>query len=454
MKEVLPLMGTQGAMISRVVPDSIAHELGVEPGDRLVKINGQALEDLIDYRFMTSDEYLEVEIVKADGEQWVLEVEKDLDEDLGLEFEQSTFDGIKRCANKCVFCFVDQMPPGTRDTLYVKDDDYRMSFLHGNFITFTNLGEHDLNRIIRLRLSPLYVSVHTTNPQLREKMLNSPRAGDIMHQLTRLAESGIELHTQVVAAPGINDGPELDRTLRELGALYPAVQSIAVVPVGLTRYREQLYPLKLFTPEEALAVIRQVEAFQRQFRDQHRRYLVYAADEFYLLAGRAVPPASHYEDFPQTENGIGLVRLFLDSFTAEKPRLPASLNRKTRLILVTGKSAEKILTGMAEELNLVGKLEVDAVSVPNRFFGETVTVAGLVTGQDIARTLEGYFAGKKADEGTVVCIPSVMLKSGEEIFLDGMTVEELAAQLGRQVRILEMDRQAEDLVDTVLELGM
>jgi putative radical SAM enzyme (TIGR03279 family) len=457
-------MSKRGAVISCVVPESIAHQLEVEPGDRLVKINGQVLEDLIDYRFMLSDESLEVELEKANGEEWVLEVEKELDEDLGLEFEQSTFDGIKRCANKCLFCFVDQMPPETRDTLHVKDDDYRMSFLHGNFITFTNVGEAELNRIIRLRLSPLYVSVHTTHPRLREKMLNSRQAGAILSQLTKLTEAGIEIHTQIVATPELNDGMELERTLRELGGLYPGVQSIAVVPVGLTGYREGLYPLRLFAPEEAALLIKQVENFQLQFQAKFGRYLVYAADEFYLLANQAIPPAEYYEDFPQTENGIGLIRLFLDSFNLEKSKLPASMDQTIQLLLVTGKSAKKVLTNLAKELEQVNKLKVEVISVPNRFFGETVTVAGLVTGQDIAYTLANHLAADanlkanaeananaNANANSVICIPSVMLKAGEEVFLDGMTLNELANQLGRPIRIIDLTPQADDLIELILE---
>ncbi len=443
-------MVKEGALITRVIQHSIAEELGVEPGDRLLKINGHALEDLIDYQFLISDEYLEVELNKANGEEWVLEVEKELQEDLGLEFAEATFDGIKRCGNQCVFCFVEQMPPGMRETLYVKDDDYRMSFLHGNFITFTNLSEKNLQRIIRMRLSPLYISVHTTNPELRQKMLNSVRAGKLIGQLKQLAAAGIELHTQVVTCPGLNDGPELARTIRELGNLYPAVQSIAIVPVGLTKYREKLYPLRLFTAEEAQQVIVQVTNFQQEFWFKNHRFLVYAADEFYLMAGLALPEATTYEDFPQTENGVGLVRLFLDSFQQEKPKIIGKINKPTKLLLVTGKSAGKLIQNLAAELNLESNLMVKVVIVPNHYFGETVTVAGLLTGQDLVSTL--LTGSTQLDSDTIVCIPSVMLKAGEAIFLDGMTLQAFAEQLGNPIKVLDMEHQAADLINLVLAL--
>lgn len=448
-------MKPKGALIVGVRPDSIAEEMSVQPGDRLLTINGQVLQDLIDYRYLSADDELEVEIIKPSGEVWVLDVEKDPDEELGLEFAEATFDGIKRCRNKCIFCFVDQMPPGLRESLYIKDDDYRMSFLHGNFVTFTNLSGNDLDRLLQLRLSPLYVSVHTTNPELRQTMLSNRRAGDVLGQLAVLAGAGIHLHTQIVVCPGINDGPELARTLEDLGKLFPAVRSIAVVPVGLTGFREGLPTLRLYTPKEASQVLELVDQYREQFAQRLCTALAYCADEFFLLAGRPIPSAEYYEEFPQTENGVGLTRLFLDSFARNFPLLPASLQRDVRLVLVTGRSAQKILAAVAEQLNQVGRLEVNLVGVNNTFFGETVTVAGLLTGGDISRSLKQYLAEDSADQTKpIVCIPSVMLKAGEETFLDGTTISDLRQQLRCPVEVIDLENQADGLIDKIRELGL
>lgn len=437
-------MSLKGGLISQVLPNSIGEEMGLVAGDCLLAINGQQLEDLIDYRFMIADEYLEIEVLRADGEEWILEVDKEFDEDLGLEFEQATFDGIRNCRNKCVFCFVDQMPPGLRKTLYVKDDDYRMSFLHGNFITFTNVGEEELRRIIRLRLSPLYISVHTTNPELRSKMLNNKGAGVIMNQLQRLVEAGIELHTQVVVCPGYNDGVELERTLRDLTGLYPGVCSIAVVPVGVTAFRNSLQQLQLFDNSKAAEVISLVERISQKFRQEYELSLVYAADEFYVLAGQTVPESALYDEFPQLENGIGLVRLMLDSWTEEQKKLPASLAKPGKLLLVTGKSAQGILEDIAEGLNQVTGLKTQVVAVINQFFGDTVTVAGLVTGSDIIGALKDMH---EQVASTLVCIPSVMLNSTREVFLDGKTPSELEEAIGLPVKIIDLNKGLADLTD-------
>ncbi|HEX3031556.1 MAG TPA: DUF512 domain-containing protein [Bacillota bacterium] len=439
-------MSIKGGLISRVLPDSIGEEMGLVAGDRLLAVNGQQLEDLIDYRFMIADEYLEIDVLRADGEEWVLEVDKEFDEDMGLEFEQSTFDGIRSCRNKCVFCFVDQMPPGLRKTLYVKDDDYRMSFLHGNFITFTNVGDEELSRIIRLRLSPLYISVHTTNPELRTKMLNNRGAGIILKQLQRLVEAGIEIHTQVVLCPGYNDGVELERTLRDLTGLYPGVCSIAVVPVGVTAFRKELQQLELFDKSKARAVISLVEGIAVKFRQEHGLSLVYAADEFYVLAGKTVPESQLYDEFPQLENGIGLVRQLLDSWSMEQKHLPAEIAKAAKLLLVTGKSAQGILEGIADGLNQVAGLEARAVTVSNRFFGDTVTVAGLVTGGDIIAALKD---GEEQAGSTLICIPSVMLNSTGEVFLDGKTPAEVEAAIGIPVRIIDLNKGLEDITDII-----
>ncbi|WP_258359026.1 DUF512 domain-containing protein [Moorella sulfitireducens] len=429
-------MPEEGVVITAVRPDSIAAALGINPGDKLVAINGERVPDLIVYRYLCAGENLEVEIEKAGSERWLLEIEKDYDEDLGLEFGASTFDGLRRCGNKCLFCFVDQMPRGLRPGLYIKDDDYRYSFLHGNFITLTNLRPRDWEYILRWHLSPLYISVHTTNPQLRSKMLGNPRGGEIMAHLTKLAAAGIQMHTQVVLCPGLNDGPELERTVKDLSGLFPAVQSIAVVPVGLTSRREHLYPLRRVKPEEAAGIISQIAAWQAGFRRRFGCGFVYGADEFYLLANLPLPPASFYDDFPQTENGVGLTRLFLDEFKATLAKLKQPEIQPRRVIIATGTLAAPVLAGLIQEATAkASSLEAMVVPVNNHFFGPQVTVAGLLTGRDLLQGLKEAASWAREKEG-VILIPDVMLKKDTPVFLDDMTPEIIAAELGVVVEVV------------------
>ncbi|MGI9862211.1 DUF512 domain-containing protein [Moorella naiadis] len=424
------------AVITAVQPDSIAAELGITPGDEIVTINGEPVPDLIAYHYLCADENLQVKIKKADGETWLLDLEKDYGEDLGLEFANPTFDGLRHCANKCLFCFVDQMPAGLRRGLYLKDDDYRYSFLHGNFITLTNLKPQDWDYIERWHLSPLYVSVHTTNPELRQRILGNPGAGPIMDQLQRLAAAGIQVHTQIVLCPGLNDGPELARTVEDLGGLFPAVQSIAVVPVGLTSGREKLFPLRRVGPAAAGEIIARLAAWQADFRQRHGRGLVYGADELYLLAGVPVPPAGYYDDFPQTENGIGITRLFLDEFAgALKENRPVP-SRPRRVVVATGTLAAPLLTGLVQRLTRKSPgLEARVVAIPNRFFGPEVTVAGLLTGRDLQTGLAEAAAWAREKDGEII-LPDVMLKSDTPVFLDDLTPADLARQLGLAVRVV------------------
>lgn len=438
-------MSIKGARVDNIEPGGIAEEVGIEPGDVITAIDGQPLEDLIDFRYLCADENIELEVVKTNGEVWSVEIEKDIDEDLGLTLSGATFDYIRPCANKCLFCFVDQMPQGMRETLYIKDDDYRLSFLQGNFVTLTNLKPADTDRILRMRLSPLYVSVHTTNPELRRQMLGSKNAVKIMDQLKHLAAGGISFHTQVVLCPGYNDGPELDHTIRELSGLYPAVLSIAIVPVGLTKERANLPTLHMVTKEEARDIIAQARPWQERFNKNFGEALLYLADEIYLLAGAEIPSADHYAGFPQTENGVGLTRLFYDSFAEEAIRLPEGVAPAKRVTFVTGVSGEQVLKPVAERLNRVHNLSVAVKAIPNRFFGETVTVAGLLTGQDVAAELKGQ------NLGDLVLVPSVMCKRDEMVFLDGMKPEELAKQLGVRVEVVDLDRGARDLIDKLIE---
>ena len=431
----------KGSQVDNIQPNSIAEEMGVEPGDRLLAINGQEMEDFIDYRFLCADEYLEIQLLKKNGEEWILEVEKEYDDDLGITFTESTFDGIKRCQNRCIFCFVDQMPTGMRETLYVKDDDYRMSFLHGNFVTLTNVKEKDLTRIIKLRLSPLYISVHSTNPQLRSKMLNNPKAGQIMVQLKKLAEAGIEFHTQIVLCPGVNDGPELEQTLTDLTSLYPALLSVAIVPVGLTAFRQGLYNLQEFTTEEAKSLVKKITELQKQNLKRLKDPLVYLGDEFYLMAGEPFPKTEVYGEFPQLENGIGMARLFLDDFEQLKNGLPVKLAKQGKITLATGVSGGKALQPVLSELKKIGNLEIDLQVVANNFFGTRVTASGLITGQDLIKALDGK------NLGDLLIIPGTMLRAGEKVLLDNLSTEEISAQLGVPV---ETAGDAKELIDLII----
>lgn len=432
-------------LIEEVLPGSIADEVGIETGDVLLLINGQKPKDLIDYRFICSDDQLEVEIQKKDGEVWVCEIEKDFDEDLGIRFSEDTFDGIRNCANRCIFCFIDQMPPGMRNSLYVKDDDYRLSFLHGNFVTLTNLTRSDLDRILQMRLSPLYISVHTTNPVLREEMLGNRKAGGILKQLTELSEAGIEMHTQIVLCPGVNDGSELDKTIQDLSMLWPSVKSVAIVPVGLTGYREKLRTLRKFTGVEAAKLVDTIHEYQKKFLNEFGTPLVYLADEFYVMAGAEFPDAEYYGDFPQLENGVGLARLFYESFHREELKLPVQLPAEKSVAMVTGVSGETVLTPVVSRLNQIKNLQVELIAVKNTFFGGHVTVTGLLTGRDVIEALNNK---EKFDE---ILLPSVMCKRDEPVFLDGLTPDQLEIELETPVRVVDITDEAKELVETIKE---
>jgi len=414
-------------IISRVYPGSIASELGLVPGDRLLKVNGQPVQDIIDLSFALADETVELVIERSSGRIETFEIEKDYDENLGIEFESAVFDNVRRCANNCIFCFVDQMPPGMRESLYVKDDDYRLSFLYGNFITLTNFGPADLKRVRHLHLSPLYVSVHTTDSQLRAKMLGNPRAGKILEQLRELIAADIELHTQVVLCPNINDGEFLNKTIADLYALGPQVLSVAVVPVGLTRFREGRFPLTGFSPAGAAEVIGLVDKWQKRCRAERGTSFVYLADEFYLAAGVEIPAYEFYDDFPQLENGVGLVRSFLAEWES-RPVSSAGYAEPKYIDVVCGVSAAKILHPLFDKLS-IPNLHIRLVPVENKFFGSTVTVTGLLTGQDILATLRSLPGPR-----TGIIIPGVALRKGETVFLDDIHPEDIEQDLETPVR--------------------
>jgi putative radical SAM enzyme (TIGR03279 family) len=419
------------AQITRVLPDSIAAEVGFDVGDRLVSINGQPLRDLIDYRFMCADEFLDLEVLDAKGKKHRVEIEKDYDEDLGLEFETALFDGLIQCNNHCPFCFIDQQPPGKRQSLYFKDDDYRLSFLYGSYLTLTNLTQREWDRIAQMRLSPLYVSVHATEVEVRVRLLKNLRAGQILEQLRWFQAHELQIHAQVVVCPGINDGEHLEQTLRDLAQFHcgdiPAVASVAIVPVGLTRFRPAEDELVPVTPEKAREVIAQVQRLQKQFRQQFDSTLAWLADEWFLIGGVDLPPESHYEDYPQIGNGVGSIRQFLKEFKRAARRLPAKIEGQRSLTWVVGNAVEKAFEPIVQRLNQVEGLQVRMAALRSEYWGQQISVTGLITGQDILANLKG----KELGDG--ILLPSLMLKHDDARFLDDMTVDELAERLGTKI---------------------
>ena len=425
----MSLATVQPAKISRVLPDSIAAEIGFEPGDAIVSINQTQPRDLIDYRFLCSDKYLELEVMDQTGDLHQIEIEKDYDDDLGLEFETALFDGLIQCNNHCPFCFIDQQPPGKRKSLYFKDDDYRLSFLYGSYLTLTNLTEKEWRRIEQMRLSPLFVSTHATEPEIRIRLLKNNRAGLIMSQLQWFQERRLQIHAQVVVCPGINDGVHLEKTLLDLASFHqgdiPAVASAAVVPVGLTRFRpieDELVPV---SQEKAREVIEQVQQLQDKFQQQFGSTFAWLADEWFLIARQEIPSEAHYEDYPQIGNGVGSIRLFLKQFqTTAKEMLPAAIKKPRRFAWVVGNAVEQAFQPLVAQLNEVEGLEINLVALNSKYWGQEITVTGLLTGQDLLEGLPNQNLG----EG--ILLPSLMLKHDDTKFLDDLTVAEVSQRLG------------------------
>ncbi len=439
--------------ISGILSGSIAEELQIEAGDFLVSINGNAVKDVFDYRFYCADSELTLEIEKKDGERWQFEIEKDEMEDLGLEFTHSLLDEEKSCRNKCVFCFIDQLPKGMRDTLYFKDDDARLSFLFGNYITMTNLDHEEINRIIRYRMSPVNISVHTTNPELRKKMLNNRFAGDVLEKIQRFTSNEITVNSQIVLCPDLNDGVELDRTIEDLTALYPELHSISVVPVGLTRFREGLAQLKPFDKERAQLTVDQVEAWQKKLLAKYGSRIVYLADELYIMAGRALPAYEKYEDFPQIENGVGMVTSLsyevneaLEDYLQSSMKGPdksLSLGEKS-VSIATGVSVFPHIKEIADHLEkAIDGLKIHVYPVENTFFGGAVTVTGLLTGCDLLRELQDKDLGEK------LLLSKNMFRAGTATMLDDVTADQLEEKLGVKIQIVDNSGQA--LIDALVQ---
>lgn len=419
-------------VIKEVSEDSIAYELEIEPGDVLLKINDKEIEDVFDYQYLVEDSYIEVLVRKKDGEEWLLEIDKDPDEDLGIVFENGLMGDYKSCTNKCMFCFIDQMPKGMRDTLYFKDDDSRLSFLQGNYITLTNMQDRDIDRIIKYNLGPINISVHTTNESLRCKMLNNRFAGESLRKIKKLYDEGIEMNGQIVLCKGVNDGEELKKTINDLFEYAPVMRSVSVVPSGLTKYRDGLYHLEPFNKEDACEVIDMIEEFQRKFYEKMDIHFVQASDEWYILAERDFPKEERYDGYIQLENGVGMMRLLWDEFTEALENTDADVmnGRKETVSIATGVLAYDMIQEMSDrtEKKIKG-LKINCYKIINNFFGEHITVSGLITATDL------YDQLKDKELGNRLLLPDNILRSGEDVFLDDYTLDDLREKLGANIII-------------------
>ena len=430
-------------IISSVAPGSIAQEMGIEPGDRLLEVNGKSPEDVFDYRYLMNEEEILVLIRKANGEEWELEIEKEYEDDLGIEFENGLMDDYRSCRNKCIFCFIDQLPKGMRSTLYFKDDDSRLSFLQGNYLTLTNMSEHDIDRIIQYKLSPINISFQTMNPELRCKMLHNRFAGEIFDKVKRLKDAGIIMNGQIVLCRGVNDGAELERSIRELTAYMPQLESVSVVPVGLTRYRDGLYPLEPFTKEDACEVLDLIHGWQEKIYKEWGNHFIHAGDEWYILAERPIPEEKTYDGYLQLENGVGMVRL-LDEEVAQTLAGMTGDDRKLHRTIATGELAAPFLRKHVESVRKkYPNVDIQVLAIKNEFFGGKITVAGLITGTDLISQLKGK------DLGDRLLLTNHMLKSGEPVFLDDVTVDDVQNAL--QIKVSIVESSGADFVSSLIE---
>ncbi len=434
----------KGHRIKAVDPGSIGDELGLEPGDRLLTIDGHEIEDIFDYEYYVGSQSIVAVVEKGNGEQWELEIEHDY-EDLGLTFENGLMSEYRSCKNKCIFCFIDQMPKGMRETLYFKDDDSRLSFLQGNYVTLTNMSDRDIDRIITFKLAPINISVHTTNPQLRCRMLNNRFAGEALKKIDRLYEAGTPMNGQIVMCPGINDKEELERTIQDLSRYIPCMESVSVVPVGLSKFREGLYPLEAVTKEDAVRTIDLVERWQKKLYKAHGTHFIHASDEFYILAGRKMPEEERYDGYAQLENGVGMIRLMTQEVREALKDLKGD-DREDELSIATGCLAYEYLKGYVEDIGRkFPGVKVHLYPIVNEFFGERITVSGLITGRDLIRQLKGRTLGRR------LLLPACMFRSGEEVFLDDITRQEVKTALQVQVDIVKSSGY--DFVNGVLGLS-
>ena len=430
-------------IVKSIVPGSIADEMGIEPGDRLISINGQEIEDIFDYEYYVESPAVTLLVEKASGEEWELEIEKEYEEDLGIEFENGLMDDYRSCSNKCIFCFIDQLPKGMRKTLYFKDDDSRLSFLQGNYVTLTNMSDADVERIITYRLEPVNISFQTMNPELRCRMLQNRFAGDALKKAQRFYEAGIVMNGQIVLCKGVNDGEELERSIRDLTSYLPLLKSVSVVPVGLTKFRDGLYPLEPFTKEEAKHVLETVHRWQDRIYAEYGVHFIHAGDEWYLLAEEEIPEEERYDGYLQLENGVGMLRLLFNEFE-EAYQAVGGDERERTISVATGRLAYPYLKRMAGKMEeKYPNLRIHVYAVRNDFFGERITVSGLVTAQDIMAQL----AGKELGESLL--LPCNMLKADEDIFLDDYTVSQVSETL--QVPVVIVKSSGQDLIDAILE---
>ena len=451
-------------IIKEVLPGSIAEECGMEPGDAIIKINGEEIQDILDYRYMVQEEELLITVLSKQGEEVEVEIEKDFDEDLGVEFENPFMDEYRSCHNKCIFCFIDQMPPGMRETLYFKDDDARLSFLQGNYVTLTNMSDADVDRIIRYHLEPINISFQTMNPELRCKMLNNRFAGEALKKVDKLFEAGIVMNGQIVLCKNVNDGKELDYSIEQLTKYIPLLESVSVVPVGLSKYRDGLYPLEPFNKEDARRVLAQIHGWQAHCMAAYGTHFIHASDEWYLLAEEELPTEENYDGYLQLENGVGMLRLFENEFeegldylkeeakedsvlyrklypkgTGKDTVLPAESGKcvQRNVTVATGKSAYEMLAKLSARITEeFPHVQVNCYAIRNDFFGEQITVSGLITGQDLIAQL------KDKDLGDVLLLPENMLKCNEDVFLDDVTVSQAENALQVKTDIVKSSGQA------------
>ncbi len=428
--------------IKSVEEGSIAEELEIEPGDYLLAVNDTELKDIFDYHFVCNDEFITVLIEKPNGEQWELEIEKEYNEDIGIDFEQGLMDEYRSCTNKCMFCFIDQMPPGMRETLYFKDDDARLSFLQGNYITLTNMKEQDLDRIIKYRLSPINISIHTVNPELRVKMLHNRFAGEALKKIEKLYDNRIEMNSQIVLCKGLNDGKELERSIEYLSNMLPYMESLSVVPVGLTKFRDNLAPLQKFNKDDAIEVLNTIHKWQDKLLKEHGTRFVFASDEWYLTAEMPIPREDYYEGYNQIENGVGMIRSLEDEVDEYLNTLDGDA-RKKRVSLATGVLAAPIIEKQTKKVMAkYPNVDCKVYTIFNDYFGRDITVAGLLTGQDIIHQL------KDKNLGDYLILPSVLLRSGEDVLLDDLTLSDIENALQIEIRIVKSDGTS--LIDTIL----